>query len=462
MQEKFPAFLKDKLSTELARRSLAGSITFAALAIAITLTNLISGPNTGVYKIVGFTIAAINVVRFFLARSYLKKTTSQKREIIGLHISILLNPILWSILFFQVYDPTGFDSYNSNIAFLISAGVAIGSTYSLAPFLFEAFFFQAGTLIPLINFAVKSWQHDPENVSVALPAISIIFLLYTVIQTLQNRRIIVESASFEFSLIESNNNLTQSQKRLQEQSVKLMHASRLASLGEMAGGIAHEINNPLTIIMGSLGFIQKNAGIASEAERIVERASRISGAALRIKNIVSGLFSFAEQSESLPFEKANARIVIEETLNFCVEKFKSSGIEMQSDLTSDLYFRGRANQVSQILLNILNNSYDAVREVDNKWIKVSLYKLGETVSIEITDSGMGISPDMQTRLFQPFATTKEVGKGTGLGLSIARGIARENGGDVSYIERAAHTTFRITLPLVAEPSKAQDSQCMVS
>lgn len=462
MQDTFSAFLNDKLNTELARRSLAGSITFAGLAVAITLTNLISGPNAGAYRVVGFSIAAINIIRFFLARAFLKRSSGKKREIIGLHISILLNPILWSILFFQVYDPTGFQSYNSNIAFLITAGVAVGSTYSLAPFILEALFFQAGVLTPLIAFAFKSWEHDPESVSIALPIISIIFLLYTVIQTLQNRRGIVVSATFEFSLIESNHNLTQSQKRLQEQSVKLMHASRLASLGEMAGGIAHEINNPLTIIMGSLGFIQKNAGTSSEAERIIERVSRISGAALRIKNIVSGLFSFAEQSESLPFEKANARTVVEETLNFCMEKFRSSGIDVQSELASDLYFRGRANQVSQILLNLLNNSYDAIREANNKWIRVSLYKLGDTIAIEITDSGSGIPHEMQNRLFQPFATTKEVGKGTGLGLSIARGIARENGGDVAYLEKAPQTSFRITLPISSELSKDQDSQYLVS
>jgi C4-dicarboxylate-specific signal transduction histidine kinase len=141
------------------------------------------------------------------------------------------------------------------------------------------------------------------------------------------------------------------------------------------------------------------------------------------------------------------RTVISDALSLCSEKFKYNQIRLTVDCIHDHNFNGRQSQIAQILTNLLNNSFDAVKDLTNKWVKISVTTTESQLKIEVIDSGKGITPNIQAKLMQPFFTTKEVGKGTGLGLSISRKIAEEHGGELFFDTKAAHTSFVLFLPL---------------
>lgn len=236
--------------------------------------------------------------------------------------------------------------------------------------------------------------------------------------------------------------------------------AKLASLGEMAAGIAHEINNPMTIIQGRAEQIQHIlqsdppdlARIGSVAENIMKNVQRVA-------KIIRGLRAFARFNVDSEFQAADISEIIHETLDLCSERFKVHGVQLRlGDIDRNLKIRARGPQISQVLLNLFNNAFDAVSERHNeRWVDVRVVETVEFVQVTVTDSGNGIAPDVAERLFQPFFTTKGVDKGTGLGLSISHGIVADHGGRI-YIDRnCANTRFVVELPKFQEPLVAQSA-----
>lgn len=139
--------------------------------------------------------------------------------------------------------------------------------------------------------------------------------------------------------------------------------------------------------------------------------------------------------------------IIENTLPFCKERFTKNGVKLKLDCPQDVSIPCRSIQISQILLNLLNNSHDAIGNLDEKWIKITVSELEENVEIIVSDSGPGLSEEVQNKLFQPFYTTKG-NAGTGLGLSISLGLANSHGGSLTY-RKAENTSFALILPKMA-------------
>lgn len=237
-------------------------------------------------------------------------------------------------------------------------------------------------------------------------------------------------------------------KRKQDE-IKLFQSFKMASLGEMAGGVAHEINNPLSILLGFSSKLERNFQKPStDIATAIEDIKKIKDTTLRISSIVKGLSAFSRNADKDPFLNISIKTVIMDTLGLCQEKFKIHGIEILIDDLSDIQIEGRATQISQVLLNLLNNSYDAIQHLPEKWIRLVVKKLNpSTVIIEMIDSGKGIPPQVVDKLMQPFFTTKEVGKGTGLGLSISLGILQSHGGSLQYDSQSPNTRFIIKLPI---------------
>jgi C4-dicarboxylate-specific signal transduction histidine kinase len=132
----------------------------------------------------------------------------------------------------------------------------------------------------------------------------------------------------------------------------------------------------------------------------------------------------------------------------CREKFAYAGIDVgvpEDDL--EIEVKCVPEQIGQVLLNLLSNSYDAVKSLETKWVKIEIERSGEFVVLRVTDSGSGISEAIQKKLMQPFFTTKTVGQGTGIGLSISRGIAEKHGGSLEYDPASQQTSFRLKLPV---------------
>lgn len=238
------------------------------------------------------------------------------------------------------------------------------------------------------------------------------------------------------------------QQTIEAQKAKMIAASKMSALGEMAGGLAHEINNPIAIIHGNAAMLKNLASQRKVAfDEISKTAEIIETTAERISKITRSLRSFAREADRDPFEEIFMKSVVDETAEFCRERFRGHGIEfLIGEIDPDLKIECRPVQLSQVLLNLLNNAHDAVEKLKDRWIRISIADLGERLEISVEDSGSGISGDLGDRIFQPFFTTKEVGKGTGLGLSVAKGIVESHRGQLSIDSSKGHTRFVVNVP----------------
>lgn len=252
----------------------------------------------------------------------------------------------------------------------------------------------------------------------------------------------------EFSHRQTQNNLEELSKTREA----LIASAKMSALGEMAGGVAHEINNPLAIIKLKVEQIGDLA-VAGELDSkyIANSIEVINRTIHRIAKIINGLKSFARDGNSDPVLNASVSSIIEETLSFCFERFKSNGVPLQIDFPKkaegdDLSIECRATEISQVLLNLLNNSFDATQSEKNPWVTLQILEQTETVEISVTDSGPGIPIEVQKKMLQPFFTTKPVGKGTGLGLSISKGIIESHHGKLFVDNNCKNTKFVIVLP----------------
>jgi two-component system, NtrC family, sensor kinase len=229
---------------------------------------------------------------------------------------------------------------------------------------------------------------------------------------------------------------------------KLMHAEKLAAVGQLVSGVAHEVNNPLTAILGFADLLLENTELA---EPVRKDLRVILQEAQRTKVIVQNLLSFARQ---MPPQRKQVQLnlILRRTVQLRAYDFHSHGVEVVEQLDADLpTVVGDAHQLQQVFLNILNNAYDAVREIGRPAkIFISTERVGNSVEVSFRDNGYGISyPD---RIFDPFFTTKEVGKGTGLGLSICYGIVHEHGGEIlcRNNEGTEGATFVVRFPKTSE------------
>ena len=238
-------------------------------------------------------------------------------------------------------------------------------------------------------------------------------------------------------------------KIVDEQRIVLIQKSKLASLGQMAGGIAHEINTPLAII--GLNIEQVNESIDEgnlDLEELKSSMLVIKETTDRIAKIISGLRFVARDGSKLSMEDANLDTIIEETLSFSTERIRLRHIDLEiiKKFDKELTINCRAVEISQVLINLLNNSTDAINSQKEKWIKLIINDLGNEVEISVVDSGPGIPADLHEKIMQPFFTTKDFGKGTGLGLSISYGIIESHGGRLFIDSTSPNTKFTIILP----------------
>jgi two-component system, NtrC family, sensor kinase len=229
---------------------------------------------------------------------------------------------------------------------------------------------------------------------------------------------------------------------------KLMHAERMAAVGQLVSGVAHEVNNPLTAILGFADLLMDNPEVPESARKDLRV---ILQEAQRTKQIVQNLLSFARQ---MPPQRKPVQVntILRRTLELRAYDFHSRGVEISEHLAQELpYVVGDSHQLQQVFLNIVNNAYDAVREAGRPGrIDITTMKQGGFVEVSFRDNGHGVTaPD---RIFDPFFTTKEVGKGTGLGLSICYGIVHEHGGEIfcHNNEGAEGATFVVRFPASPE------------
>lgn len=231
---------------------------------------------------------------------------------------------------------------------------------------------------------------------------------------------------------------------------KLQESMRLAALGQMAGGVAHEINNPLAIIKcHSQQLIDLMREGGDTKEHMHKALSLIDATVDRISGIVNGLLAFARRDKDDELSEVELQTLIDDTLSLCSEKFKKAGIKLSVEGDWQAKVAGKSAQLHQVVLNLMNNSFDAVSHLPVKEIELRAKSLDDEVYLYFTDSGEGIPPEVAANMMNPFFTTKQVGSGTGLGLSISKSIVERFGGKLDYNPNSPHTQFQLRLKRVA-------------
>jgi two-component system NtrC family sensor kinase len=232
---------------------------------------------------------------------------------------------------------------------------------------------------------------------------------------------------------------------------QLIQSDKMAALGKMAAGIAHEINNPLAVIGEKAGWMrdllsEENIQQSENFEEYQRSIDKIEEHVERARKITHNMLGFARRMEPR-LDDVDVNGIINQTLELLKNHARINNIEIRKDLQSDLpVIASDQSQLQQVLLNLFNNAIDAIGK--NGIIELATVSDNRTIEISISDSGSGIPEAVQRRIFDPFFTTKGPGRGTGLGLSISYGIIEKMGGTLTFTSRENEgTTFVIRLPI---------------
>ncbi len=229
----------------------------------------------------------------------------------------------------------------------------------------------------------------------------------------------------------------------------LMQQSKLAALGEITASIAHEINNPLSIIVGKTNLLDRNLNSNSfDQPKATKDIESIQKNSERITKIIKSLNSFSRNSIYDPFAKISLLKVVDDAFEIMKEKFKIELVDFTIIIDEKMNYENkveiRESEILQVIINLLNNASDAVQILTEKWVKLILVEKKNVYEISIVDSGAGIQSDIASRMMEPFFTTKPTGSGTGLGLSLSSQIMKSHDGNINYNSSNNNTEFILT------------------
>jgi signal transduction histidine kinase len=239
------------------------------------------------------------------------------------------------------------------------------------------------------------------------------------------------------------------QQQINAENQNKSHKERLVLLGEMAAGVAHEINNPLAVVVLQAKAVLKKISIdrsnEEQIQEVVGRLDKIVSMADRISKIVQSLKFLSRNSDEDKFQDESISGVIRPALDLLADKFNYHDIILNLNSDDDVIISCKPVELTQVVFNLINNAIDAVKDLEEKWVRLDVLNELDSVVIQVTDSGNGIPKEIQDKVFNPFFTTKPVGKGTGLGLSISKKIIENHFGELLYDENSTNTCFKVKL-----------------
>lgn len=240
---------------------------------------------------------------------------------------------------------------------------------------------------------------------------------------------------------------------------RIVHAEKLATVGQLAAGVVHELNNPLTSISVYSDYLLKQATAQEQSPSDLLKLKRIHESADRILRFTRELLAYAKPSAEEP-KQLFVSHVITRALEYCEHLITERGVEARIKIASDLPpLLGVSGQLQQVLVNLITNACHAMPEGAGVLTLEALHEDEGPLVLKVRDNGSGITPDHLSRIFEPFFSTKGEGHGTGLGLSIVRNIVELHGGSIDVESELGHgTTFRVVFPVPLDPSTSRDAR----
>jgi PAS domain S-box-containing protein len=238
------------------------------------------------------------------------------------------------------------------------------------------------------------------------------------------------------------------EETIERDKARLIESEKMASIGVLSAGIAHELGNPLGAIRGRLEMLEtmisqgefEKAFAIQSIQKMIQNVDRMS-------KIIRGLKSSSRDGSADQMQEFDLAQLIGDILELSVQKCQKSSIEVRSSgLKGPVPVFGRETEIGQVIVNLFNNAFDAVKSKDKAWIELEVINEPDKVTLHIKDSGAGVPEDLINKIFDPFFTTKEVGEGTGLGLSICRSFIEGHRGKLYYNTEKGVSCFTVELP----------------
>jgi len=239
--------------------------------------------------------------------------------------------------------------------------------------------------------------------------------------------------------------------RLQE---IIIYQEKMTSLGEMAGGIAHEINNPLSIISASAQVIERVLDTGGDPQKILQSCDYIQKTVARCRDIINNLKDFSRLDVDTELEKTDLQDLLNSVLSM-IDHSRKQKLTIEDFSRDSSFVMCKKISVEQALLNLLTNAFDATEDVQDGSIVIRPVAQDGRTGIEVLNRGEAISESVQKKMFQPFFTTKGVGKGTGLGLSTSQGLVENCGGQLTYARKADMNAFTITFDQIKSEERCR-------
>jgi signal transduction histidine kinase len=446
--------IKNLLRKDIAEKSAVASLGYIALATLFMLYRF-NSDHDFIIKIASMMVVLSSLWRLLIVKKIKEKAMVSLVQWNRLKLSVWILMVSWSTIFTTISIEFRFSGEIFIVSTTLMCGITAASLLTLSTDRSLFIPFQLLLLGPQIFImAVNYLTKGPLPTNYLLPTY-IVYLAYQLYQHRIHRAAIISNLRNELQLKDSNDELKLSQIIQNDQTAKLIHTSRLAALGEMSAGIAHEVNNPLAIISGSMEQLERIAvGDPREQRKLFDTILKSQNSVRRISKIITGLRHFAQQSDHKPKSIVMIEMIITDTLSFCSEMLKAHHIELTTRPVPEAWIECHPVQISQVLINVIKNAEDAIlSETDpaDRWISINFELTTSLACIKVANGGKSIPIDIQDKLFDPFFTTKSIGSGTGLGLSISRGIMREHGGDLILLKERNYTTFVLVLPLHDRP-----------